>query len=129
MKENFYYDELVVPSVIAFWLLFVEASINLTYYKDCIFAVGTLICELGMYYTNYTEKIKEFDRPIIIPPVETAKDTSFSWMSDDSFANDSVNELLGISISWSTLNQAKLLCMWLLAITVLTAISILTTLL
>jgi len=51
-KTNYFYYKLFIPSQIAFILLFVEASINLTYYKDCVFAVTVLSSYLGMLWVN-----------------------------------------------------------------------------
>lgn len=51
-KETYFYYNLFIPSQIAFILLFVEASINLTYYKDCVFAVTVLSSYLGMLWVN-----------------------------------------------------------------------------
>ena len=48
----YFYNALVAPSLIAFFFLFVEASINLTYYKDCVFAFVTLFMYEGIYWAN-----------------------------------------------------------------------------
>ena len=48
----YFYSILVTPSLIAFGLLFVESSINLTYYKDCVFALTTFFMFIGMYWVN-----------------------------------------------------------------------------
>ena len=52
-RYTYFYSYLRVPSYIVFSLLFVEASINLTYYKDCIFAMTTLLIFIGMLWVNY----------------------------------------------------------------------------
>ena len=48
----YYYNTLSAPSLIAFFILFVEMSVNLTYYKDCVFATITLLMFVGMYWAN-----------------------------------------------------------------------------
>ena len=48
----YFYNALVAPSLLAFFFLFVEASINLTYYKDCVFALVTLFMYEGIYWAN-----------------------------------------------------------------------------
>lgn len=42
----------MTPCLIAFGLLFVETSINITYYKDCVFAITSLCMFLGMFWVN-----------------------------------------------------------------------------
>ena len=56
----------MAPSQIAFALLFVEASINITYYKDCVFAFCVFTFYTGMLWVNWIQK-KQFDKenPII----------------------------------------------------------------
>lgn len=56
-KWVFYYGYFLPPSIGAFILLFVEASINLTYFKDCVFAFTTLCLFCGMLWVNYEFKI------------------------------------------------------------------------
>ena len=50
-----------MPSLIAFCLLFVEASIYITYYKDCIFAFVILLTFMGMMWVNIQYKGKGAD--------------------------------------------------------------------
>ena len=52
---------MVIPSIIVYSLLFVEASINLTYYKDCVFALCIAMIFFGMTWTNYSQKEIPFD--------------------------------------------------------------------
>lgn len=52
-KNTYFYSYMIVPSVWAFVLLFVEASVNLTYYKDCVFALTTFSMFIGMLWFNY----------------------------------------------------------------------------
>ena len=47
---------MVIPSIIIFLLLFVEASVNLTYYKDCIFAFTVFLLYFGMLWVNFEFK-------------------------------------------------------------------------
>ena len=51
-KYLYFYSILVTPSLIAFALLFVESSINVTYYKDCVFALTSFFMFIGMYWVN-----------------------------------------------------------------------------
>ena len=44
---------MLVPSVFSMVLLFVEASVNLTYYKDCVFALTTFAMFIGMLWFNF----------------------------------------------------------------------------
>jgi len=55
-KYYYFYAYLVNPSIICFGLLFVETSINLTYYKDCVFAAAVLMMYLGMFWVNRGQK-------------------------------------------------------------------------
>ena len=48
----FYYSKMVIPSICVFTLLFVEASVNLTYYKDCVFAFTVFLLYVGMLWVN-----------------------------------------------------------------------------
>ena len=50
---------MIIPSICAFTLLFVEASINLTYYKDCIFMFTSLLIFFGMFWVNFEYKKKD----------------------------------------------------------------------
>ena len=50
--NTFFYKKMMVPSIFAFMLLFVEASINLTYYKDCVFGIVTLFMFVGILWVN-----------------------------------------------------------------------------
>ena len=43
---------MVVPSVVVIAMLFVESSMYLTYYKDCIFAFTVFSLYLGMLWVN-----------------------------------------------------------------------------
>ena len=52
---------MVIPSIIVYSLLFVEASINLTYYTDCVFALVIAMIFFGMIWTNYKQKDIQFD--------------------------------------------------------------------
>ena len=45
---RFYYIMTVEPSKIAFLLIFTEMSIAITYYKDVIFSLATLVNFIGM---------------------------------------------------------------------------------
>ena len=55
-KYIFFYSKMVIPSIIIFLLLFVEASVNLTYYKDCIFAFTVFLLYFGMLWVNFEFK-------------------------------------------------------------------------
>ena len=55
-KYLYFYSILVTPSLIAFGLLFVESSINVTYYKDCVFALTSFFMFIGMYWVNRKQK-------------------------------------------------------------------------
>lgn len=57
--ENYlyFYPILMTPSLIAMGLLFVETSINVTYYKDCVFALTNFLIFIGMYWVNCRWKI------------------------------------------------------------------------
>ena len=48
-------------SQIAFALLFIESSINITYYKDCIFAFCVFTFYFGMLWVNWSQKKKNID--------------------------------------------------------------------
>lgn len=48
----FFYDSLLLPSLVFLCLLFIEASIHLTYYKDVAFALTTLLSFGGMLWVN-----------------------------------------------------------------------------
>ena len=39
-------------------LLFVEASMYLTYYKDCVFAFTILLLYIGMLWVNFLFRLK-----------------------------------------------------------------------
>mmetsp|Transcript_35934 Transcript_35934/g.47279 ORF Transcript_35934/g.47279 Transcript_35934/m.47279 type:complete len:90 (+) Transcript_35934:1298-1567(+) len=51
-KYVYFYGKMIVPSVCVFALLFVEASVNLTYYKDCVFAFTVFMLYFGMLWVN-----------------------------------------------------------------------------
>ena len=55
-KYTYFYSLLRVPSYFVFCLLFAEASINLTYYKDCVFAFVTFMIYIGMLWVNFQYK-------------------------------------------------------------------------
>jgi len=57
-KRLFFYGIFIVPSIVVFILLFVESSINLTYYKDCIFAFTTFCLLCGMLWVNWEFKLQ-----------------------------------------------------------------------
>ena len=63
----------MTPCLIAFGLLFVETSINITYYKDCVFAITSLCMFLGMFWVN--RKYKGAGKSILqddsVPDVDT----------------------------------------------------------
>ena len=46
----------MTPSLIAMGLLFVETSINVTYYKDCVFALTSFFIFIGMFWVNHKAK-------------------------------------------------------------------------
>ena len=50
--DLFYYNLTVEPSKVAFMLIFIEMSIYLTYYKDVIFSLVTLINYAGMFIVS-----------------------------------------------------------------------------
>ena len=52
---------MILPSVFSMVLLFVEASVNLTYYKDCVFALTTFLMFIGMLWFNYAYNNIETD--------------------------------------------------------------------
>jgi len=52
---------MVTPSKVAFCLIFLEMSIFITYYKDVMFALTTMVNFFGMYYTSY-EKLDPADK-------------------------------------------------------------------
>ena len=52
-KNTYFYSTMLVPSVFSMVLLFVEASVNLTYYKDCVFALTTFAMFIGMLWFNF----------------------------------------------------------------------------
>ena len=54
---------MVIPSIIIFLLLFVEASVNLTYYKDCVFAFTVFLLYIGMLWVNeeFKEQVQNYD--------------------------------------------------------------------
>lgn len=56
-KYVYFYGKMVVPSLICCGLLFVEASVNLTYYKDCIFGFTVLMLYIGMLWVNVEFKL------------------------------------------------------------------------
>ena len=62
-KYIFYYSKMVIPSIIIFLLLFVEASVNLTYYKDCVFAFTVFLLYIGMLWVNieFKEQVQNYD--------------------------------------------------------------------
>ena len=62
-KYIFYYSKMVIPSIIIFLLLFVEASVNLTYYKDCVFAFTVFMLYIGMLWVNieFKEQVQNYD--------------------------------------------------------------------
>ena len=57
-KYVYFYGKMVVPSICVFALMFVEASVNLTYYKDCVFASTVFLLYLGMLWVNYEFKLQ-----------------------------------------------------------------------
>ena len=63
-RYYYFYPFLMQPSLIAFALLFVETSINITYYKDCVFAWTNLCMYLGMFWVNRLEKLKDKHAPV-----------------------------------------------------------------
>lgn len=48
------------PSLIAFGLLFVETSINITYFKDCIFGLTVFFIYIGIFWVNRKYRAKSF---------------------------------------------------------------------
>ena len=60
-KYIYFYSIFAWPSIATFCLLFVEASINLTYYRDCVFAFVVFEIYFGMLWVNYEYKTGEFD--------------------------------------------------------------------
>ena len=52
----YFYPALMTPSLIAMGLLFVETSINVTYYKDCVFALTNFFIFIGMFWVNHKAK-------------------------------------------------------------------------
>ena len=52
-EDFYYYTMMVVPSKVAFVLIFTEMAIFITYYKDVVFAFITLVNFCGMYYNSY----------------------------------------------------------------------------
>ena len=55
-KYLYFYPALMTPSLIAMGLLFVETSINVTYYKDCVFALTSFCIFIGMFWVNHKAK-------------------------------------------------------------------------
>ena len=71
-RFTYFYSALVGPSIIAFCLLFVEASINLTYYKDCIFSATSLLIFFGMLWVQFKYKWHIFnENQAIYDPTST----------------------------------------------------------
>ena len=54
LKLTYFYKYLLTPSFIFFVLMFVEASINITYYRDCVFAFTMFAIYFGMLWLNWT---------------------------------------------------------------------------
>ena len=53
----YWYTQMVPLSVIVFALLFVEASVNLTYYRDCVFSSTVFCIYLGMLWVSVEFKM------------------------------------------------------------------------
>ena len=51
-KEEYYYEFLASTSWVAFLIILIEMSIYLTYYKDVIFSMVTLVEFAGMLHVN-----------------------------------------------------------------------------
>ena len=60
-KYYFFYKSLMPASQIAFSMLFIEATINITYYKDCVFAVCVFATYIGMLWVNWIYRKKFSD--------------------------------------------------------------------
>ncbi len=61
-KYTYFYSYLKIPSYVVFCLLFAEASINLTYYKDCVFAFVTFMIYFGMLWVNFHYKTSQANK-------------------------------------------------------------------
>ena len=53
IRLTYFYKYLITPSFIFFALMFVECSINITYYRDCVFAFTMLSIYFGMLWLNW----------------------------------------------------------------------------
>lgn len=55
-KYTYFYGDLMIPSEVAFILLFIEASINITYYKDCVFGICVFMTFVGMLWVQEIQR-------------------------------------------------------------------------
>ena len=53
----YWYNEMVPLSIIVFAFLFVEASVNLTYYRDCVFSSTVFCIYMGMLWVSVEFKM------------------------------------------------------------------------
>ena len=96
-----------------------EASINITYYKDCVFGSCILLNYIGMLWVNVREKdnLIKFGNGITEAPTYSSV-----------FSNDqSTKDIKLINTAFKPLN-ADIICYWLMSFAVITLIFILVTL-
>lgn len=73
----------MTPSLIAMGLLFVETSIYITYYKDCVFALTNFFIFIGMFWVNHKAKSPHSNL------LNSGNDESYDY-SDD---NDMISQI------------------------------------
>ena len=59
LRLTYFYKYLITPSFIFFILMFVESSINITYYRDCVFAFTMISIYFGMLWLNWQYRDKQ----------------------------------------------------------------------
>ena len=73
---------MVVPSIICQCLLFVETSINLTYYRDCVFGFTVFMLFFGMLWVNveFAFLVELYD---VNASVFTAVPTAYQYLTNN----------------------------------------------
>lgn len=97
----YFYQELMTPCLIAFAFLFVETSINITYYKDCVFALTCFFMFIGMYWVNHKYRGKSF-KPLMSELYDGLTSNLF-----DRLQMNPESELSALMLSPTVQNDAK----------------------